>query len=160
MKSVAIYPGSFDPVTLGHLSVIKRGASVFSQLHVVVVHNPSKNALFTTTERAEMLLEATKGISGVEISTLESGLLVEHAKSLGANAILKGFRTAGDIEYELPMAQVNRDLSKLETVFMAAEPTHGYVSSSLVKELAALGGDVSKYLPKGALEWIERRLGK
>ena len=160
MNSVAIYPGSFDPVTLGHLSVIKRGASVFSKLHVVVVHNPNKKALFTPAERAEMLLEATKGIAGVEISTLESGLLVERAKALGANAILKGFRTAGDIEYELPMAQVNRDLAALETVFMAAEPAHGYVSSSLVKEVAGLGGDVSGYLTAEVAKKLIERLSK
>jgi pantetheine-phosphate adenylyltransferase len=157
VNSVAIYPGSFDPLTLGHQSVIERGAEVFSTLHVVIVHNPNKTPLFSIAERVEMVKFATKHLANVEVSALESGLLVDHAKSLRAKVILKGFRTAGDIEYELPMAQVNRDLANLETVFMAAEPSHGYVSSSLVKEVAGLGGDVSGYLtPEVAKRLIER----
>ena len=157
VNSVAIYPGSFDPLTLGHQSVIERGAEVFSKLHVVIVHNPNKTPLFSIAERLEMVKLATKHLTNVEVSALETGLLVDHAKSLGAKVILKGFRTAGDIEYELPMAQVNRDLANLETVFMAAEPVHGYISSSLVKEVAGLGGDVSGYLtPEVAKRLIER----
>lgn len=160
VNSVAIYPGSFDPLTLGHQSVIERGAEVFSKLHVVIVHNPNKNPLFSVTERLEMVKLATKHLTNVEVSALESGLLVDHAKSLGAKVILKGFRTAGDIEYELPMAQVNRDLANLETVFMAAEPVHGYVSSSLVKEVAKLGGDISGYLNIDVAKRLSERLSK
>ncbi len=160
MNSVAIYPGSFDPVTLGHLSVIERGALAFSKLHVVVVHNPNKTALFSIAERVEMLKLTAGHLADVEVSALENGLLVDYAKSLGANVILKGFRTAGDIEYELPMAQVNRDLSKLETLFMPAEPSHGYVSSSLVKEVAKLGGDVSGYLSQPVAKRLIERLSK
>ena len=160
VNSVAIYPGSFDPLTLGHQSVIERGAEVFSKLHVVIVHNPNKTPLFSIPERLEMVKLATKHLANVEVSALESGLLVDHAKSLDAKVILKGFRTAGDIEYELPMAQVNRDLANLETVFMAAEPVHGYVSSSLVKEVAKLGGDISGYLNTDVAKRLSERLSK
>jgi pantetheine-phosphate adenylyltransferase len=140
--------------------VIERGADVFSTLHVVIVHNPNKTPLFSIAERLEMVKLSTQHLGNVEVSALESGLLVEHAKSLGAKVILKGFRTAGDIEYELPMAQVNRDLANLETVFMAAEPSHGYVSSSLVKEVANLGGDVSGYLSAAVAKRLVERLSK
>lgn len=160
MNSVAIYPGSFDPITLGHLSVIERSSKVLSQLHVVVVHNPNKNPLFSLTERLEMAKVALQHLANVQVSALEAGLLVDHAKSLGANVILKGFRTAGDIEYELPMAQVNRDLSGLETLFVAAEPSFGYVSSSLVKEVASLGGDVSGYVTEAVAKALKEKFGK
>ena len=152
--TVAIYPGSFDPVTLGHLSVLARAAQLFDELHVLVVHNPDKSAKFSAPEREALIREslAELGIAGaVSVSSVESGLIVDAAKRLQASAIVKGFRTAGDIEYEIPMAQVNRDLSGIETVFLPSEPGYGYVSSSLVKQVAALGGDVSSYVTKTVL---------
>ncbi len=152
--TVAIYPGSFDPVTLGHLSVLARAAQLFDELHVLVVHNPDKNARFSAPEREALIREsiAELGISGaVSVSSVESGLMVDAAKRLQASAIVKGFRTAGDIEYEIPMAQVNRDLSGIETVFLPSEPGYGYVSSSLVKQVSSLGGDVSSYVTKTVL---------
>jgi len=156
MNTIAVYPGSFDPVTLGHLSVLARAAGVFSEIHVLVVHNPDKATTFSIAEREAMLRDAIDeaGIKGkVIVSSLSSGLLVDKALSLGAKAIIKGFRTSGDIEYEIPMAQVNRDLSGLETVFLPSEPGFGFVSSSLVRQVSSLGGDVSKYVtPKVAAE--------
>jgi pantetheine-phosphate adenylyltransferase len=152
--TVAIYPGSFDPVTLGHLSVLARAAQLFDELHVLVVHNPDKNAKFSAPEREGLIREsiAELGISGaVSVSSVESGLMVDAAKRLQASAIVKGFRTAGDFEYEIPMAQVNRDLSGIETVFLPSEPGYGYVSSSLVKQVSGLGGDVSSYVTKTVL---------
>ncbi|MEY4990526.1 MAG: hypothetical protein RIS08_752 [Actinomycetota bacterium] len=152
--TVAIYPGSFDPVTLGHLSVLARAAQLFDELHVLVVHNPDKNARFSALEREALIREsiAELGISGaLTVSSVESGLMVDAAKRLQASAIVKGFRTAGDIEYEIPMAQVNRDLSGIETVFLPSEPGYGYVSSSLVKQVSGLGGDVSSYVTKTVL---------
>ncbi len=152
--TVAIYPGSFDPVTLGHLSVLTRAAQLFDELHVLVVHNPDKNARFSAPEREALIREsiAELGISGaISVSSVESGLMVDAAKRLKASAIVKGFRTAGDIEYEIPMAQVNRDLSGIETVFLPSEPGYGYVSSSLVKQVSALGGDVASYVTKTVL---------
>lgn len=154
MNSIAVYPGSFDPVTLGHLSVLARAANLFGEIHVLVVHNPDKKTSFTIAEREAMLRDAMEelGIAGnLVVSSLSSGLLVDKARELGAGAIIKGFRTSGDIEYEMPMAQVNRDLSGIETVFLPSEPGFGYVSSSLVRQVASLGGDVSKYVtPKVA----------
>lgn len=154
MSTIAVYPGSFDPVTLGHLSVLSRAAGFFSEIHVLVVHNPDKTTSFSIAEREAMLREAIaeSGIQGnLVVSSLSSGLLVDRARDLGAKAIIKGFRTSGDIEYEIPMAQVNRDLSGLETVFLPSEPGYGYVSSSLVRQVASLGGDVSNYVtPKVA----------
>ena len=149
MTQLAIYPGSFDPITLGHLSVLQRAANVFETVQLLIVHNPSKRPTFSLAERVELAkasLSEVDAPSNIKISTLESGLLVGHAQGLGAKAIIKGFRTASDIEYELPMSQVNRDLSGIETVFLAAEASFGFVSSSLVREVASLGGDVSGYV--------------
>ena len=149
MTQLAIYPGSFDPITLGHLSVLQRAAKVFESVEVLIVHNPSKKPTFSLAQRVELAKDSLAEVgapSNIKVSTLESGLLVEHAQRLGAKAIIKGFRTASDIEYELPMSQVNRDLSGVETVFLAAEAGFGFVSSSLVREVASLGGDVSKYV--------------
>lgn len=152
--TVAIYPGSFDPVTLGHLSVLARAAKLFDELHVLVVHNPDKSAQFSAPEREALIRESIHELrigGSVSVSSVESGLMVDAARRLGASAIVKGFRTAGDIEYEIPMAQVNRDLSGIETVFLPSEPGYGYVSSSLVKQVSRLGGDVSSYVTKTVL---------
>ena len=149
MTQLAIYPGSFDPITLGHLSVLQRAAKVFETVELLIVHNPSKKPTFSLAQRVELVRASLSEVgapSNIKVSTLESGLLVEHAQRFGAKAIIKGFRTASDIEYELPMSQVNRDLSGIETVFLAAEAGFGFVSSSLVREVASLGGDVSKYV--------------
>jgi pantetheine-phosphate adenylyltransferase len=162
VKTIAIYPGSFDPITLGHLSVLKRAVTVFGEIAVVVVHNPNKAPLFSSKERVEMISQALieAKIEGVQVLQLEAGLLVDFAKQLSAKVILKGFRSESDIEYELPMAQVNRDLASIETVFLPSEPEFGYVSSSLVKEVAKLGGDVSSYLTKCIAEAVVERLQK
>jgi len=162
VKTIAVYPGSFDPATLGHLSVIRRSAELFSEVVVLITHNPAKQTLFTAQERKALievaLLDA--GLPSIKVDLLDSGLLVDKAKALGATAIVKGFRTSADLDYELPMAQVNRDLTGIETVFLAAEPEYGYVSSSLVREVASLGGDVSKYVSKNVARELSRRFAK
>ena len=131
---------------------------MFASVELLIVHNPSKKPTFSLSERVDLakasLLEVGAP-SNIKVSTLESGLLVEHAQNLGAKAIIKGFRTASDIEYELPMSQVNRDLSGIETVFLAAEAGFGFVSSSLVREVASLGGDVSRYVTEAVLKALE-----
>ena len=163
MSTIAVYPGSFDPVTLGHLSVLSRSAGLFSEIHVLVVHNPDKTTSFSIAEREALLREAVAevGIQGnLVVSSLSSGLLVDRARDLGAKAIIKGFRTSGDIEYEIPMAQVNRDLSGLETVFLPSEPGYGYVSSSLVRQVASLGGDVSKYVTPNVAAALKVKFSK
>lgn len=146
--AIAVYPGSFDPFTFGHLDIAIRAAKVFDTVHVVVVHNPAKNPLFTAAERVEMIQELLAGKGNFKVDSLESGLLVDFCKELKADVLVKGIRTTVDLDYELPMAQVNKDLSGIETIFMPADPSHGFVSSSLVKQVASLGGDVSKYVPE------------
>lgn len=163
MSQLAIYPGSFDPITMGHLSVLMRAAKIFAKVEIVIVHNPSKTATFTLEERIALTrasLEEISAPANIAISSLGEGLMVDHAKDLGATAIIKGFRTANDVEYELPMAQVNRDLSEIETVFLAAEAGFGFVSSSLVREVASLGGDVSQYVTKAVAAALSDRVAR
>jgi pantetheine-phosphate adenylyltransferase len=146
--AIAVYPGSFDPFTYGHLDIATRAAKMFETVHIVVVHNPAKNPRLTTTQRVDLITEILKGKPGnFVVSSLDTGLLVDYCKSLGADALVKGVRTNVDLDYELPMAQVNRDLSGIETIFIPADPTHGFVSSTLVKQVFDLGGDISKYVP-------------
>ena len=151
MASIAVYPGSFDPITLGHLDIVARAAKLFDELHIVVVHNPKKAPALTSEERVELIRAslAEQNIGGpakITVDTLDSGLLVNYCKMVGATALVKGFRNNVDLDYELPMAQVNRDLTGVETVFIPADPVHGHVSSSLVKQVAELGGPVNKYV--------------
>ena len=151
MPSIAVYPGSFDPITLGHLDIAARAANLFDEVHILVVHNPSKAPRFSSEERVELIRTslAELKISGpgkISVDTLDGGLLVNYCKMIGATALVKGFRTSVDLDYELPMAQVNRDLASVETVFIPADPIHGHVSSSLVKQVADLGGEVTKYV--------------
>lgn len=148
MPTIAVYPGSFDPITLGHLDIAARAANLFDEVHILVVHNPSKAPRFSSEERVELIRAslAEMKISGAIVDTLDGGLLVNYCKMVGATALVKGFRTSVDLDYELPMAQVNRDLASVETVFIPADPIHGHVSSSLVKQVADLGGEVTKYV--------------
>ncbi len=151
MSKIAVYPGSFDPITLGHLDIIARAALVVDELHVVVVHNPGKTPRFSSEERVELIRAslAEHGIHSnakVVVDTLDSGLLVNYCRMVGAAVLVKGFRSNVDLDYELPMAQVNRDLAGVETIFIPADPEHGHVSSSLVKQVADLDGSVTKYV--------------
>ncbi|MFM2030544.1 MAG: hypothetical protein RI927_164 [Actinomycetota bacterium] len=151
MPSIAVYPGSFDPITLGHLDIASRAAKLFDELHILVVHNPSKAPRFSSEERVELIRSSLgelkiAGPAKIVIDTLDGGLLVNYCKMVGATALVKGFRTSVDLDYELPMAQVNRDLAGVETVFIPADPVHGHVSSSLVKQVADLDGQVGKYV--------------
>ena len=149
MSKLAVYPGSFDPITLGHLDIIERSLEVFEHLQVVVVHNPGKEPFFTPAQRVQMVTESLAErnlLSRVTVSSLDSGLLTTYAKKLGATVMIKGFRTGVDIEYELPMARVNRDLTGIETVFLPSDPGNTHISSSLVKQVAALDGEISKYV--------------
>ncbi len=148
MASIAVYPGSFDPITFGHVDIAARAAKLFDRVHVLVVHNPNKDPRFTAAERVELVKAALADVKGnFDVNSLESGLLVDYCKMVHARALVKGIRTTVDIDYELPMAQVNRDLSGIETILIPADPMHGFISSSLVRQVATLGGDVSKYVP-------------
>jgi len=146
-KSIAIYPGSFDPVTNGHLDLIERAEQMFDLLIVAVLKNVEKQPLFSVNERVEMLREVTKHWSGVEVDVFE-GLLVEYARKRHAGVILRGIRAISDYEYELQMALMNRKLEpRLETVFMIPGEPYSYLSSRLVREIAQLGGPLDGFVP-------------
>lgn len=153
----AVCPGSFDPVTKGHLDVFTRAAGLFDEVVVAVGVNPSKNRLFDAEERLEMLEQAVADLANVRVAGF-TGLLTDFCVAHDVGAIVKGLRAAGDFEYELPMAQMNAHLAGVETVFIATDPAHAFVSSSLVKEVAGLGGDVAAFVPPFVLERLQARL--
>lgn len=153
MTAIAVYPGSFDPVTKGHLNIAVRAAGLFDELHILVVHNPAKNPLFSSEERVRLIAASLRELgveksllAKIKIDTLDGGLLVNYCRMVNASVLIKGVRTNVDLDYELPMALVNRDLAAVETVFLPADPKLGQISSSLVKQVAALGGEVSNYV--------------
>ena len=147
MGLTALCPGTFDPVTNGHLDIIERAAARFDAVIVGVLDNPSKQPLFGVDERVQMLEEVTAGLANVEIDPF-SGLLVEFATRRGAGVVVKGLRAVTDFEFEIQMAQMNHQLSGLETLFVTTSPSWSFLSSSLVKEVARFGGDVSALVPK------------
>jgi pantetheine-phosphate adenylyltransferase len=142
----AVCPGSFDPPTLGHLDVIGRVAGLFEQVTVAVLINPDKRGLFTVQERLELLRVATAGWPNVSVDSFH-GLLVDYCSAAGIGAIVKGLRAVSDFEYELQMAQMNHGLTGVDTLFLPTSPAYSFVSSSLVKQVAGYGGDVSRLLP-------------
>lgn len=161
MEKIAIYPGSFDPVTFGHIDLIERATKAFDLLVVAVANNPRKAPpLFTPQERAEMLKEVTKGIKGVEIDIF-SGLLVDYAQKRGAKVIVKGLRALSDFEFEFQMALMNRRLQQdIETFFLMTHEKYAFLSSSLVKEVVELGGDATQFVPKIALKKMKEKIKK
>lgn len=154
MSRIAIYPGSFDPVTLGHLSVAKRAAALCDELIVLVSQNPSKTPLFSQQQRIELWQQSLVelGIDHVSVQGLSAPLLATAAAELGASAIVKGLRTSADLDYELQFVSMNRELSGIETVFLATEPKYSATSSSLIREVALLGGDVSSHVTKSVAQ--------
>lgn len=157
-KRIAVYPGSFDPVTLGHIDVIARSAKMFDELYVAVLTNSSKKCSFTIEERMEMLEKSITGISNARVCTFE-GLLADFARSIGAVATVRGLRAVSDFEYEFQLALINKKLnSELETVFLTTDSKYMFLSSSIVKEVARNGGAISEFVPAAALDDIEKRL--
>ena len=142
----ALCPGSFDPVTHGHLDIFERAAAAFDEVVVTVMVNKSKKGMFSIDERIEMLEVATEHLPNVRIGSWY-GLLVDYARQEGFSAIVKGLRSANDFDYELQMAQMNRTLTGVDTLFLPANPAHSFLSSSLIKEVATFGGDVTGMLP-------------
>ena len=153
----AVCPGSFDPITYGHLDIIERASHHFDEVIVAVLENRTKSSLFTVDERISMITEVTKKFSNVRVDSW-SGLLVDYCKSNSVQSIVKGLRAVSDFDYELQMAQVNLQGSGVETMFMATSPTHSFLSSSLVKELAHYGGDVSSMVPSSINEALKHRV--
>jgi pantetheine-phosphate adenylyltransferase len=153
----ALCPGTFDPVTNGHLDIIERAGEHFDRVIVAVLENPSKQPLFSLEERVAMLKEAVADRAGVEVESF-AGLLVEFAKGKGARVLVKGLRAVSDYEYEIQMAQMNRRLGEVETFFMTTSPKFSFLSSSLVKEVARYGGDVSSLVPAHVARALAERL--
>ncbi|PRI11686.1 pantetheine-phosphate adenylyltransferase [Leucobacter massiliensis] len=160
MSKIAVVPGSFDPVTLGHLDVIRRTAGVFDQVHVLVVHNPGKDAMLPIAERVGLiqksLQEDPEMPGNVLVASWSVGLLVDYCTEVGASVLVKGIRSQIDVAYETPMVLMNRSLANVETMFMLPDPAHAHVSSTLVRQVASLGGDVSPYVPSAVARFLDR----
>jgi len=160
MASIAVCPGSFDPVTYGHLDIIKRGAKVFDKVYVVVLNNSSKKPLFTVEERLDLLREVTKPFPNVSVDSFH-GLLVEYARNKKANAILRGLRAVSDFEYEMQITSMNRVLDEnIETFFVMTNNQYSFLSSSIVKEVAKYDGNISELVPPVVEEALRKKFGK
>ncbi|MCU6761277.1 Phosphopantetheine adenylyltransferase [uncultured Roseburia sp.] len=154
----AIYPGSFDPMTFGHLDIIERSSKIFDELNVAVLRNNAKNPLFSTDERVSMIKDMTSHLPNVTVSSFD-GLLVEYADEIGAGIVIRGLRAVTDFEYELQIAQTNRIVNpKLDTVFLTTSLEYAYLSSTIVKEVASYGGDISKFVPEKILPEVYKKL--
>jgi pantetheine-phosphate adenylyltransferase len=159
MSRIAVVPGSFDPVTLGHLDVIGRAAGLFDELHVLVVHNPDKTALLPIAQRVSLIEQAVVAAGlpdNITVTSWSVGLLVDYCTDVGASVLVKGIRSQVDVAYETPMAIVNRNLAGVETVFLLPDPAHAHVSSSLVRQVSALGGDVAPYVPAVVAAYLQK----
>jgi pantetheine-phosphate adenylyltransferase len=158
MPVKALYPGTFDPPTNGHVDLIQRGAKIFDHLTVAILINPVKNPLFTVEERVEMLREATGSMGNVSVGTF-NGLMVEFARQVGATAVLRGIRAISDYEYEFQMALMNRRLApEIETVFLQPAGRYSFISSRMLKEVFSIGGDVTGLVPPNVLKRLRDRL--
>ena len=158
--NAAIYPGSFDPMTLGHLDIIKRASIMFDELTVSVLDNKAKNALFSVGERVSILKEATKDLPNVTVDSF-NGLLIDYARQKSIHISVRGLRAITDFEYELQMAQTNHKLEpEFETVFLTTSLEYSYLSSSTVKEVAAFGGDISRFVPEIVADRIAEKMKK
>lgn len=155
----AIFPGSFDPLTLGHLDVMKRAVKLFDELIIAVGRSPIKNPLFAPEERVAMIEEAVKGVPRVSVESFD-GLMVEYATKRKADVILRGIRSLTDVHYELKLAMTNRAVAGLETVFIMASAEYGFTSSALIREIASLGGDVSNLIPEAVYKKLKEQLRK
>jgi pantetheine-phosphate adenylyltransferase len=155
----AIFPGSFDPITNGHLDVISRGIKLFDELIIAVGRSPIKNPLFTPEERVEMIAELVADIPGVSVESFD-GLTVEYAAQKEANAILRGLRSLTDVQHEFQLAMTNRAVTGIETVFIMTSEQYGFTSSTLIREIASLGGDLSSLVPENVYSRLRQRFKK
>jgi len=156
----AVYPGTFDPVTNGHLDIIRRGSRLFSRVVVAILQNPAKDPLFSLYERTKMVAQATSDLSNVRVDAFE-GLLVDYARGQGARVIVRGLRAVSDFEFEMQMAMMNRRMNEeVETVFMMPSESYSYVSSRLVREVVMLGGSVEGIVPQAVAKALAVKFGK
>jgi len=154
----AIYPGSFDPITLGHLDILKRASTLFDKVIIAIAINSEKKPLFSKKTRLKMIKDVTSNITNIEVDNF-TGLLVDYAKNKNAEVIIRGIRALSDYEYEFNMALINRSLEEsITTTFLVAHQNYTHLSSSLVREVAGLGGDVSNLVPKNVIEELKRKL--
>jgi pantetheine-phosphate adenylyltransferase len=155
---MVIYPGSFDPITNGHLDLIQRATKLFDRVVVAIARNESKHPLFPQTERVQMVRQAIKGLTNVEADSF-NGLLIDYVEGRGAQAVIRGLRAVSDFEFEFQLALMNRKLNeRIETIFMMPKDTYTFLSSRIVKEIASLGGDVSAFVPSHVREALASRL--
>lgn len=160
MKRKAVYPGSFDPVTFGHIDIIKRAASIFDEVIVAVAHNLEKNPLFTIQERVVQLRKATAGLKNVKVDDFDD-LVVRYVKRKGLHVIIRGLRMISDFEYEFQMALTNRKLDEtVETIFMMPCESYSYVSSKLIKEAAMLGANLKEFVPSFVEKELQKKIGR
>jgi len=155
----AIFPGSFDPITNGHLDVINRGIKLFDELIIAVGRSPVKNQLFTPEERVEMIAELIADMPGISVESFE-GLTVEYAAKKKADVILRGLRSLTDVQYEFQLAMINRAVAGIETVFVMTSEQYGFTSSTLIRQVASLGGNLTKLIPKNIYNRLQQRLKK
>lgn len=157
---LAIYGGSFDPATFGHLDLIQRGAALFDRVVVAIGRHPTKKPLFSTDERIDLIRKITASLDNVEVDAFD-GLLIHYAKSRGATAMIRGLRAATDFEYELQIAHANSDMiPEIDTIFLPTRVERGFLSSSLVREIASHGGDVTRYVPEPVAQALARKFAK
>jgi pantetheine-phosphate adenylyltransferase len=155
--TIAVYPGSFDPITFGHLDIIERASVIFDRVVVAVILNPSKQPLFTMDERVEMITQETAGLANVEVKCF-TGLLIDFMKENDAQVIVRGLRAISDFENEFQMALMNRKLGpEIETIFLVAQPQYSYLSSSIVKEVAGLDGNIEGLVSEQVVQYLRKR---
>lgn len=153
----AVYPGSFDPITKGHLDVLERASKMFDKVIIAVLKNSSKKSFLPVKDRVELIQRSIEGLNNVEVASFE-GLTIDYAKSVGAHFLIRGLRAVSDFEYELQLCQTNSAIAPdIDTVFLTTKPKYNFISSSIVKELSDFGTDVSKFVPKSVVEYLQQR---
>ena len=156
-KKIALYPGSFDPITNGHLDVLERASRMFDEVVIAVLKNPAKKPFLNVDERIELIKEATKNLKNTKVDSFD-GLTVEYARKIGAKFLIRGLRTITDFEYEVQLCQTNQVIAKeIDTVFLSTRPEHNFISSSIVRELSNHNTDISKFVPKNVVEYLKKK---
>lgn len=155
--NIAIYPGSFDPITKGHLDILKNAAGIFDKVIITVAHNGEKQGFLTTAERVKLIKESVKDIKNVEVDSFE-GLTIEYARKIGAKVLIRGLRAVSDFEYEMQLSQTNSALcDEIKTVFLTTKPKYNFISSSNIKEILKNGGDISKFVPEPVYLYLKEK---